>query len=328
MNKKPVVVVVDSVYKKAESIFNAVEDFRIVTGPEEENILAGQVARENAFGVVLGTALYNGPLYEKMQEGGILARFGVGCDGLDLGKAKSHNLHITNTPGVLDQTVAEYTVFLAAEVLRKIGHVSQLMKQETWKTLLGNDLQGKTWAIIGFGNIGKRLGRILNIGFGVRVLALDTNRLNEKELRTAFGVDQLFTDYPGVVAKADIVSLHLPANAQTRHYLDKTRLELINPGAILINTARGSLVDESALYDALLNGHCAGAGLDVYETEPYVPVSPGKDLRKLSTVVLSPHLASSTVECCNRMAQSVLMNLRLAAEGKFDQMNRVQAIDK
>jgi lactate dehydrogenase-like 2-hydroxyacid dehydrogenase len=328
MKQKKVVVVVDSIYRKAKEVFDSADDIRMITGPEEEHLLADLVAKEKASAVVLGTSKYQGPLYERIRHGSVLARFGVGCDGLDFEKARNHHLYITNTPGVLDQTVAEYTVFLAAEVLRKIGHVNQLIKQETWKTFLGNDLQGKTWAIIGFGNIGKRVSKILSFGFAARVVTLQRNYIKDKQMLVTFGVDQVFTDFADVVAKADIVSIHLPANSQTRHYFNKSRLKQINPGAILINTARGSLVDEDALYDLLMNGHIAGAGLDVFDNEPYIPVSPAKDLRKLSTVVMSPHLASSTVECCNRMARSVLADLRLAFEEKYDQMHLVQQIDK
>jgi len=326
MKNKQVVVVADSAYNKATAFFDSVEDFHLIVAPEEENVLAEIVSRENAFGVILGTYRYTGLLYEKMKSGGVLARFGVGCDGLDFNKAKEKNQIITNTPGVLDQTVAEFTVFLAAEVLRKIGHVDRLMKQEKWNTHLGNDLNGKTWLILGLGNIGKKLAGILNFGFGARVLALSRRKYENEDLLKNPGVAEVYTDFHQAVSRADIISLHLPANSDTWHFLDRSRLKQINRHAILINTARGSLIDEEALYDTLYEGKISGAGLDVFESEPYTPKSETKDLRKLHNVVLSPHLASSTVECCNRMAASVMSGLRFAANGEFNRMNRADLL--
>lgn len=119
------------------------------------------VKKEIAFAVVIDVHKYTGPLYESMKKGGQIARFGVGCDGVDFEEAKHHPLFVTNTPGVLESTVAEFTVFLAGEVLRKSGAANADVKQGNWAPALGYDLGGKTWAIIGLGKIGKKLSRIL-----------------------------------------------------------------------------------------------------------------------------------------------------------------------
>lgn len=319
----PIVVITEDVYKKGKFIFDLVTDMHIVIAPADEDSLSEILKEKNAFAVVLGTEKYTGALYEKMREGGVLARFGVGYDGLDFNKVKSNNLFVTNTPGVLDLTVAEFTVFLAAEVLRKIGNANKQMSQGIWTPSIGNDLSGKTWGIIGFGNIGKRLSKILSFGFGVRVLAFEHSKLNIDDMKNQYGIEQIYSNYSDVVSQADIISMHLPANSQTYHFLDKTRLEEFKQGAIIINTGRGSLIDEEALYNTLINGKIAAAALDVFESEPYVPQSPNMDLRKLFNVVMTPHLASSTTQCCERMALSVLSDLRLALQSNFDQMNLV-----
>jgi phosphoglycerate dehydrogenase-like enzyme len=128
-------------------------------------------------------------------------------------------------------------------------------------------------------------------------------------------------DFTITASDADFVSLHLPANAETRHFLNRRRLEALPPHAWVINTARGSVVDEIALYDALAEGRMAGAALDVFEREPYEPADPARDLRNLPNVILTPHIGSNTVDANARMASRALRNVRLAAAGDYRQMD-------
>lgn len=321
--KIPVVLVVETVYKKAKETFESASGIEVVVAPVEEELLSEMVKEKDAFAVVIDVHQYKGPLYESMKKGGLIARFGVGCDGVDFRKAKQHQLFVTNTPDVLESTVAEFTVFLAGEVLRKSGIANGQIKQGKWSPQMGNDLNGKVWAIIGLGRIGKKLSTILAFGFGVHVLALKTKSVDPIKIRKECGTENVFTDFFEIAPLADIVSLHLPANKDTYHFMDMARLKQLKPGAILINTGRGALIDESALYEMLENGHLSGAGLDVFENEPYVPVNPEKDLRKLKNVVLTSHIASSTVECAGRMAKRVIRNIRFGIEGNYEQMDRV-----
>lgn len=321
--EKPVVVVIEDVYKKGSDIFGSVADLEIVIAPIDEDSLSKIVREKNAFAVVLGVEKYTGTLYESMKKGGILARFGVGYDGVDLKKAKHSNLFVTNTPEVLESTVAEFTIFLAGEVMRKPGLVNEEMKKGIWHPVMGNELKGKTWAIIGLGKIGKKLSQILTFGFGVRVLALEINNVEPEKIRKKYGVEKISSDLSEIIPFADIVSLHLPTNRDTYHFISRDKLEQFKHGAVLINTGRGSLIDENALYDSLKNGHLSGAGLDVFENEPYKPVNLNKDLRELSNVVLTPHIASSTVECTRRMAERVIQNIHFALEQKYEKMDIV-----
>jgi lactate dehydrogenase-like 2-hydroxyacid dehydrogenase len=321
--QKPVVVIVESVYKKGIDIFASLADLEVVPAPAAEEALSGVIKDKKAFAVVLGVEKYTGLLYEALQKGGVIARFGVGCDGIDFDKAKQKNLFVTNTPDVLESTVAEFTVFLAAEVLRKCGMADDRMKMNVWESTMGKELYGKTWAIIGLGRIGKRLGKILSFGFGVNVLAFKRNLDESARLGQTYGIRKISRDFAEIVSSADLVSLHLPANDDTYHFLDRKRLGQLKPGAVLINTGRGSLVDENALYEELKQGRLYGAGLDVFENEPYDPPNPEKDLRTLSNIVLTPHIASSTEECCKRMASCVIRNIRLALEDRHEQMDIV-----
>jgi phosphoglycerate dehydrogenase-like enzyme len=127
-----------------------------------------------------------------------------------------------------------------------------------------------------------------------------------------------------VLGQADIVSLHLPSTPQTRHLIDADRLGGMRPEALLVNTARGAVLDEIALYDALAAGKLGGAGLDVFENEPYRPAAPGKDLRTLSQVVLTPHVASNTREANDRMARAALANVAGFFEGRIHELSRVE----
>lgn len=321
--EKPVVLVIEEVYKKGKDVFDSVTDLEIVMAPADENTLSEMVKEKNAFAVVLGVEKYTGQLYEMMKKGGIIARFGVGCDGVNFERAKQKQLLVTNTPGVLESTVAEFTIFLAGEVMRKPGMANEEMKQGIWRPVMGNELNGKIWAILGLGKIGRKLSQILAFGFEVKVLALEITSVKPEKIRKKYGAEKVSSDFSEIAPLADIVSLHLPANKNTYHFLNRARLEQLKPGAVLINTGRGSLIDENALYDLLENGHLSGAGLDVFENEPYKPINTDKDLRKLSNVVLTPHIASSALECSRRMAERVIQNIHLALEEKYEKMDIV-----
>jgi lactate dehydrogenase-like 2-hydroxyacid dehydrogenase len=253
--EKPVVVITEEEYKKGKDVFDSVPDIEIATAPADEHTLSEIIREKDAFAVVLGVEKYTGPLYETIKKGGLIARFGVGCDGVDFKKAKDNDLYVTNTPGVLESTVAEFTIFLAGEVLRKPGLVNEQMKKGIWHPVMGNELKGKTWAILGLGKIGKKVSQILSFGFEVKVFAFESINIERESTIEEYGVKKISSNFSEIVPFADIVSLHLPANKDTYHFLNKDRLEQLKPGAVLINTGRGSLVDENALYDALKDGH-------------------------------------------------------------------------
>lgn len=322
-NKRPIVLVVESLFNRFRELFEPITDLDIRPAPVAEASLSQEILEQDPVAVVLDVDAYTDSLYKAMKKGRLIARFGVGCDGIDFAKARKNELKVTNTPDVLESTVAEFTVFLAGEVLRKVGLSSGKMKNGNWNRVIGRELHGKTCAIIGLGNIGKRVSQILTFGFGNEVLALKRTIEDRQLLKEKYGVAKVSTEFSEIAPLADIVSLHLPANEETYHYLDKSRLQSLKQGAVLINTGRGALIDECALYDALDRDHLAGAGLDVFAHEPYRPVDPAKDLRKLDNVVLTPHIGSSTLECTKRMAERVIQNIRYSIKGKHQKMDIV-----
>lgn len=317
------VLIADTVYEKVAHLFSKASGLDCIRCPVDEATLVQKVKELHPVAVVLDVHSYTGPLYQAMNPQMLIARFGVGCDGIDFEQTKSNNIKVINTPGVLESTVAEFTVFLAGEVLRQPGLYSNKLKQGTWTTFQNHELAGKTWAVLGLGAIGQRVSKILTRGFGVTVHATKKHIEDRALLMKETGAEIISTSFNEVAPHADIISLHMPANPQTRHFLNRSRLQQLKPGAILINTARGALVEEEALYDMLESGHLAAAGLDVYEHEPYRPVDPEKDLRTLSNVVMTPHIASSSIECLERMAEKVIENIQLFIQRKYDQLDLV-----
>lgn len=332
----PRVLVTEKEYHKGAEVF-AAAGVDVLPVPADESALAAEVLKQHASAVILGVERYVGPLYTALSqtrgEDGLtlIARFGVGCDGIDLEQARAHDVLVTNTPGVLDQSVAEHTLWLIGALARRVAAGDATMRSGAFPAAADMELAGKTLGVIGFGPIGQRVARMAHLGFGMRVLAVDLLPLDAlakragsdpEAIRRTTGVETVEHDADKVVEQADVVSLHLPALPATRHFIDSDRLARFRPGALLVNTARGVLVDEVALYDALAAGRLSAA-LDVFEEEPYRPQAPGKDLRTLENVVLTPHVGSSTVEANRRMTQACLANVRAFIEGRIEDLTRV-----
>jgi len=226
-------------------------------------------------------------------------------------------LMCTNTPDVLQQSVAELTMLMIGAAARHLVPMANDMREGKWVLRQGTEMQGKTLAIIGCGAIGQAVARIAAVGYGMRVIGFRRKKATEQRLEY---FDSLTDDFGAAVAHADFVSLHIPGSSTNRRFLDQSRLTRIPERAWLINTARGAVVDEPALFDALQNGRLAGAALDVFEREPYEP-SPGRDLRTLPNVILVPHVGSHTADANRRMAQRAIRNIRLAHAGDFAAMD-------
>jgi lactate dehydrogenase-like 2-hydroxyacid dehydrogenase len=238
----------------------------------------------------------------------IVANYGVGFDRIDLAAARAHNVVVTNTPGVLTEDTADLAMMLMLAAARRTSEGERQLRAGDWAGwrpthLLGTRVSGATLGIVGFGRIGAAVARRAHRGFGMRVLfvnpsAPDAAAVDDARAERCASLDDL-------LAASDIVSLHAPAREGTRRMIDASRLESMRPGAILVNTARGDLVDESALADALQRGHLGAAGLDVFEGEPAV----SERLLALHNVVLLPHLGSATTASRVAMGERVLTNL-------------------
>jgi len=310
-------------YKKAKAIFlnAALSGFECLCVPKEEKELAKIIHEQGLKHVIIGVDRYVGPLYDALPPGGVIARYGVAHDGVDKNLATENKLLCTNTPGVLNVSVAEHTIALILSAARHIPKLSSDTRRGEWPLIVGEELHEKTLTIIGCGAIGCRVAQIASYGFGMKVLGCDLIAQDDRRMRKCFGFSDVRKNFLEVSQRADYLSLHIPSNPDTIHFVNKKRLSQMPKNAWLINTARGALIDHAALYDALSCGHLAGAALDVFESEPYAPGAPDKDLRSLDNVIMTPHVSSSTREACDRIAQKALHNIILAEEKKFDQMD-------
>jgi len=281
----PAVLVTEPEFRKAEKIFARFPP-GCEAAPAAEEELAAAVRRRGCRHVIVGALPYRGALYRAVPRGGVIARFGVGHDGIDKRQAATMGLLCTNTPGVLADSVAEYTVFLIGAAARDLAGTAARTAAGEWGAAAGRELAGRRLAVIGCGAIGRRVAQIAHFGLRMEVTGCEIAPLDRTAWRQQYGFADVYTDFSRAVAGADFVSLHLPATPATRRFLDRERLRLVPAQAWLINTARGSLVDEAALYDTLAAGRLAGAALDVFESEPYRPQDPQKDLRRLANVIL------------------------------------------
>jgi lactate dehydrogenase-like 2-hydroxyacid dehydrogenase len=245
----------------------------------------------------------------------ILGNFGVGFNHIDIAGAKAKGIVVTNTPGVLTDCTADIAMLLLLSVARRGGEGERQLRAGAWRGwcpthMIGTKVSGKTVGIIGFGRIGKAFAQRCHFGFGMDVLFFNRSKVDPAEA-ARYGARQL-ASVEDVLAASDFVSLHCPGGAENRHLMNAARFAAMKPGAFLINTARGDVVDEAALIAALTSGTIRGAGLDVYEAEPHVPEA----LRRMENVVLLPHLGSATEETRTAMGMKVVENVTAFFEGR------------
>ena len=243
----------------------------------------------------------------------LIANFGAGTEHIDLKAAAARGIMVTNTPGVFTDDTADLTMAGIIGVPRRIREGVQLIRSGEWTgwaptSMLGSKLGGKTLAIVGMGRIGQAVAHRAR-AFGLEIAYHNRKRLPEaiERMFGAIYVDNL----DDLVARADILTLHCPASADNHHMIDARRFGLMKPGASLINTARGDLVDYEALIDALESGHLAGAGLDVYPDEPDVD----ERLIRHPNVMTLPHIGSATREGREDSGMKVIANIRMWADG-------------
>jgi len=238
----------------------------------------------------------------------LIANYGVGVSHIDLKACVRLGIVVTNTPDVLTESTADTAVMLMLMVARRAGEGERQVRGHAWKgwgpeNILGAEVSGKRLGLIGFGRIGQALARKAHHGFGMSVAYYSRHRAEPAIEAQSNAIHCATADE--LLAGADFVSLHVPGGDETRHLIDAPRLSLMKRTAFLINTARGEVVDETALIEALRTRTIAGAGLDVYEQEPHVP----EELIALQNTVLLPHLGSATNETRIAMGMRAVANL-------------------
>ena len=238
----------------------------------------------------------------------LIANYGVGFDHIDLEAAKAQGIAVTNTPGVLTDATADLALTLILMATRRASEGERQVRAGKWNGwgpthMVGHAIAGKVLGIIGMGRIGIATARRARHGFGMRI-AYHARREAEADVVSELDA-QFVPDLGDLLAMSDIVSLHIPGGEANEKLIDAKAIAAMKPGAFLINTARGGVVDHDALAHALASGHLAGAGLDVYPEEPEVPAP----LLALENVVLLPHLGSATRETRVAMGMRALANI-------------------
>ena len=250
----------------------------------------------------------------------MIANYAVGFDNVDVKEAAKRKIVVSNTPHErVNESVAEHTVALLFALAHRIVETDAFTragKYHAWgpKLLRGTSLVGKTMGIVGTGRIGSSVVKRLHDGFGMKILYTDLGR--NKELETTTGAK--YCTLEKLLKESDFVSIHVPLLKSTHHLIGAKQLKLMKPTAFLINTARGPIIDEHALIEALRHKTIAGAGLDVYEGEPLIAMNPRdiKELRGMKNVVLTPHTASATIEARQAMSETAAKNILAFIRGK------------
>ncbi len=236
----------------------------------------------------------------------VISNYAVGYDNIDLAAADERRIQVGNTPGALTETTADLAFALLLAAARRIVEADRYTRSGRWRTwgpmlMLGQDVHHTTLGLVGFGRIGREMAKRAR-GFDMAVQYYDAVRNEEAEAL----LGARFVDLDTLLATSDFVSIHVPLNDQTRHLISKRELSLMKPTAILVNTSRGPVVDQAALYEALRDGCVAGAGLDVFERETVAADDP---LLTLDNVVVTPHIGSASVAARTKMAMMAAENL-------------------
>ncbi|MCK5593428.1 D-glycerate dehydrogenase, partial [Candidatus Bathyarchaeota archaeon] len=282
------------------------------SAPPPKKVVIQKVAKVDALASLL-TDKIDVEVFDVAPNLKIIAQFAVGYDNIDIKEATKRGIYVTNTPGVLTETTADFAWALLMAVARRVVEADKYIRSGKWKVgwhptmILGRDVYGATLGIVGLGRIGAAVAKRAR-GFDMRTLYYSATR--KPNLEKTLGLE--FADLDTLLQKSDFVSIHVPLMEKTYHLIDERKLKLMKETAYLINNSRGPVVDEKALYKALTEGWIAGAALDVFEQEP---TSIDNPLLKLDNVVVAPHISSSSHETRSRMAEMVAENLIAFFEG-------------
>lgn len=242
----------------------------------------------------------------------VISNHAVGFDNIDLEAARQRGIKVGNTPGILTDATADFTFALLLAAARRVVEGDHMVREGRWKTwgpsiLLGPDLVGSTLGIVGFGRIGQAVARRA-LGFEMRVLYTDRSAQDEFPELNARKID-----LESLLRESDFISLHIPLTPETQGLMDEQAFSLVKPGAVLVNTARGGVIDQSALYQALKGGRLFAAAIDVSDPEPLPLDSP---LLELENLIITPHIASASYHSRNQMAVLSAKNLLAGLRGE------------
>ena len=262
---------------------------------------------KNAAGFIVSLEKVNDDLLKGAKNLKVVSKYGVGTDNIDLAAAESHGVEIANCPGSNSNAVAELVIGLMITMSRNTQNLCDRLREGRWTTEVGFEIAGKRVGILGFGNIGRRVAKYLK-PFTGDILVYDV--FVDRKAEGEYGVR--YTSVDEIIETSDYITLHLPLLPETRHLIDKDSLARMKKGVYLINAARGGVVDEDALFDAVVSGRVAGAGVDAFEFEPPTASRMLKDER----FIVLPHIGAATVEASFNMVNMAIDNVLSVLAGK------------
>ncbi|MDO8686035.1 MAG: phosphoglycerate dehydrogenase [Clostridiales bacterium] len=301
-----VIITVPDVGQKFEKEIKLMSEsgFDVVWKPLN-NTSDANVVKENVKGydfVIAGGEIWDKEVINSVKKDmSMIVRFGVGYDMVDISAATAAGIAVSNTPGMNSGAVAEHTIALMLSLARRVCKYDREIRRGIWKTELSDGLFGKVIGLVGFGAIATEVVKLVS-GFSVNIVVYDIVK-NEEAVKS---LNVKYMELDDLLLNSDFVSIHLPLNNNTKGMVDKNFFEKMKPGAFLINTSRGLIVNENALINALRKGLIAGAGLDVFEKEP---LSSDNQLCEFENVILTPHAASTNHEGYNGMMKGAVQNI-------------------
>lgn len=305
--------------KPAEIIKSAVPDgFELeMLESVSQQELEGKV-KEADYLLVSGRLKINRTVLENAQNIKMIQRTGVGLDSIDLEYIRNHDVPFYVNKGVNAQSVAEHTILLMLASLRNLVEINENTKRGIWKKqaqgVCTHELCGKTVGLIGMGAIGRKVAGMLK-AFGAEVLYNDVSKMKQED-ENALGIK--FSTREEIIEKSDIISLHCPLTDDTRHMINDRAVNKMKNGVILINTARGGLIDEAALINGIKNGKIAGAGIDVYEKEPV----DNSEVLNLQNVITTPHIGGVTYDSFYQMMYQAMRNIEMFDKGQLQEIEQ------
>lgn len=263
---------------------------------------------EDIDGVVVGVDDWNEDVFKLAPKLKGMARFGVGVDNIDLNAAKEHGIIVCNSPGINSSAVAEQAVALMLSLIRNIHEMNRAVRKGEWPRPMFHELKSRTIGFLGFGAIARNVAQRL-AGFGPEMIAYD--KYPNQEAADKLGVRLVSQEE--VLKESDIISIHLPATDETKHLINKETIQQMKDGVYIVNTARGSIVNEADMAEALESGKAAGFGTDVFEHEPIDLSGP---LFKYDNYIATPHVSAETFENCETTSVVTARALLAVFEGR------------
>lgn len=278
---------------------------------QDRQALAAGVARAHGL-VVRNRTVVDSPLLAQASHLRVVGRLGAGLDNIDVVACRKRSIQVVYSPWGNAASVAEHTIALALALAKRLPAAGAMARGDRWDrgALLGTELWGKTWGIVGYGNVGRLVAAAAR-GLGMNCITHHPRKGDDHPDLATAGVTWVTEEQ--LWAAAQIISIHLPLRPDTRHYVNTRRLERVQPGTLLINTSRGGVVDEAALLAALTSGRLAGAALDVREQEP--PPRPDP-LAAMDQVILTPHIAGLTESAQDRVGRQVAADVERVLRGQ------------